>query len=299
MALVTIQVADAGPVAGVVIEFFDLSASFQTSGTSGSDGKVTVDLPDGTYDVGLYKPGISFPDGLPQRIIVSSLLENTFLIPCHVRTLPESMDPRKCKVSGYIVGVDGGRHKSRLLLSLATDLLVYDGNIVDLQSQTEVESDEDGYFEFELLRGRGYDISFIYLQSFLDIKAPAKLAAKVPDAPAVALDKLLFPVPVSAAFSHPVFLLPTGIDPNADVTVTVRWSDSSVRWIGFSWASLKILNSDNRVVEASMSGNSLVLKPLAAGVAAISIDRILPARVIFDPVEPFTSETLTVTVVEP
>jgi hypothetical protein len=301
MPLVTLLIKNdlqlSSPVTGVHVEFYGIDGLFQTTGVTDLNGSVTISLPDGTYDIGFYKPGVTILPKQPQRIVVDSLLTNSFLVRCHERLLPESSDPRKCRISGKIVGVDGGRNSSRLVVAPSTKLIVFDGNIVDLEKQTEMASDEYGYFEFDLLRKEPYEIYFLYLESFLGISPPAKLAIVVPDQPAIELHKLLFPVPVDATFLPALSVsLPLSATEDRSNTVSVLWNDNVDRWNSFAWAGVSIFNDNPLVADVSVSVGSITIKPLSPGVANISVKRLLPSIAHFDPIEPFISDTLILTV---
>lgn len=286
------------PIEGVVVEFYDaVSAAFQTSGLTSSLGEVTVLLPDGSYDVLMYKVGVTIVPKQPQRITVDSLLTNTFEVPGHVRSRPESIDPLRCTVSGSILGVDGKQAKHRLIFEPVKTVTILSGMVIAPYSRREVASTDDGYFEFELLRDTKYSAYFVFPQDLFGIQ-PGKLDVIVPDESWVALDVLLFPVPVNLTFSVLILSLVAGSPTDETVDVVLTYSDGSVREsMSSPWAYVKVTNTDGTVVEASISdAKKLRLKPLAPGVATITTERIIGDRALFDPVPGYVTDTIVVTV---
>jgi hypothetical protein len=302
MPLVTIRVSNdevvPERVQGILVEFYDLSAVFQTSGTTDVNGEVTVTLPVADYDVAFYKAGVSILPKQPQRIqvLTSPPNSNLFLVTCHEKVPPESTDPLRCTVFGKILGQDGGGTKSKIVFALVKEVSVLATNIIDILSRKEIHSDEEGYYEFELLRGQEYDVFFLYLDSFLGIPQTAKLCAIVPDSASVELHKLLFPIPLTADFSVNSKSVSLGSDPDESETLTVLWNDGSTRWASYAWTSLKVTNDHPEVAEIYVSSGTVIIKPLSAGTATVTVERVMSDAVQFDPIESFTSETMVVTV---
>lgn len=300
MPAVTVNIASdessPAPIQGVVVEFYNTSEVFQTSGTTSSGGSVTVTLPDGSYDLLFYKAGVTFSAQL-QRIVVDSLLTNSFAVTGHVRARPESIDPLRCTVSGTILGVDGKQAKHRLIFEPVKTVTILSSMIIAPYSRREVASTEDGYFEFELLRNTKYSAYFVFPQDLFCVQ-PGKLDIVVPDQPGVALDVLLFPVPVNLTFSVLTISLVSGDSIDETVDVVLTYSDGSVREsMSSPWAYVKVTNTDGTVVEASISAaKKLLLKPLAPGVATITTERIIGDRALFDPIPDYVTDTIVVTV---
>ena len=283
-------------VAGCVVEFYTTAGVFETSGTTDVNGEVTATLLAGFHDVLFYKQGLSILPKQPQRIEVLALpATNVFLVTGHARVRPESIDPLRCTVSGHILGADGKKTKSKLIFSTKKGLLVLSSNIIAPELQLNASSDDNGYFEFELLRGVCYSAYFTYLEVLLGMN-PGVLDILVPDQPSVTIDTLLFPVPVNMDFSANVKALVAGAGPNEDIDYTLTHSDGSVRNGGTPWAGITLTNTDSLVVEAALRDGKLCLTPLTAGVATITVVRSMSDRVLFDPVPVFQSEQVVVTV---
>ncbi len=298
MPVVTLTVMDdeivPAPVEDVVVEFYTAGAVFVTSETTDEDGLVTVTLPEDDYDVLFYRPGISILPKQPQRIEVQAT-DNDFTVTCHRRTLPETIDPRRTRVTGHFLGVDGGLAKERIVFTTKKDLLVYVTGVITLDGRFEVASNEEGYFDFELLRNTEYDVRFIHLDTLLG-QAAGKLCVKVPDGPAIELEKLLFPLPQSLSFSESAITLVAGAGPDESVQREVLFSDGSSRIGGVPWASITLTNTDNTVVEAAFRDGVLCLTPLSPGVATISSTRAISSYAFWEEVPAYVTDTIVVTV---
>lgn len=288
------------PIDDMVIEFYDsVSAVFQTSGVTSSTGEVTVTLPDGEYDVLLYKSGVTVLPRQPQRITVDSLLTNVFEVSAHPRIRPESIDPLRCTVSGSVVGVDGKQARHRLVFEPVRALTILSGMVVAPYSRREVVSNEDGYFEFELLRNTKYSAYFVFPQDLFS-QQPGKLDVITPNSPGIELDVLLFPVPVNLTFSSHIISLVAGTPSNETISVVLTYSDGSTREsMSSPWAYVMVTNTDASVVEASIAdAKKLVLKPLTQGTVTITTVRIISEdRAFFNPLPSYSTESVVVTVV--
>lgn len=286
------------PIEGVVVEFYDAtSAVFQTSGSTSSAGEVIATLPDGDYDVLLYKVGVTVLPKQPQQITVDTLLSNIFEVTAHPRVRPESIDPLRCTVSGFILGVDGKQAKHRLIFEPIKTVTILSHNIIAPYSRREVASSEDGYFEFELLRGTKYFAYFVFPQDLFGIQ-PGRLDVVVPDDPSIPLDALLFPVPVNLTFSVSVISLVAETPTDETTTVVLTFSDGSVReCLSSPWAYVSVTNTDASIVEASISDAKVLrLKPLTPGVATITTVRTISDLALFDPIPDYVTQSVVVTV---
>lgn len=286
------------PIEDVVIEFYtSASAIFQTSGSTSSSGETTVTLPDGDYDVLLYKTGVSFLPRQPQRITVDSLLTNTFEISAHPRVRPESIDPLRCTVSGSVLGVDGKQAKHRLVFEPVKTITILSHSIIAPYSRREIASTENGYFEFDLLRNTKYSAYFVFPQDLFGTQ-PGKLDVIVPNSPSVPLDDLLFPIPVNLTFSETAVTINSESLLDDTITVILTYSDGSVREsMSSPWAYVTVTNTEPTIVEASISdAKVLLLKPLTVGSATITTTRVISDRALFDPLPSYMTQSVVVTV---
>lgn len=286
------------PIESIVVEFYNsTTAVFQTSGATSSIGEVTVTLPDGSYDVLLYKVGVIILPKQPQLITVNSLLSNVFEIIGHPRIRPESIDPLRCTVSGFVLGVDGKQAKHRLIFEPVKALTVLSHMLIAPYSRREVASNENGYFEFELLRNVKYSAYFVFPQNLFGAQ-PGKLDIIVPDSPSIELDALLFPIPVNLTFSVSTITL-TANGPLDDTTeVELLYSDASVREsMSSPWAYVSVTNTDGDIVEASIADAKVLrLKPINPGSVTISTVRTISDRASFDPLPAYVTQSVVVTV---
>lgn len=284
------------PIQGVVIEFYNTSEIFQTSGVTSSIGKFVLTLPDGSYDLLFYKAGVSFANQL-QRIVVNHTLTNNFQITGHITTRPESIDPLRCTVSGFIVGVDGKQAKHRLIFEPVKTITVLSTLVIAPYFRKEVASDENGYFEFELLRNTKYSAYFVFPQDLFGTQ-PGKLDIITPNSSSVPLDVLLFPIPIHLTFSASTISLIAGGSQDTTISVVLTFSDGNVRnSMSSPWAYITTTNTDGNIVEASIADAQVLrLRPLQPGIVTISTTRFISDRAFFEPIPNYVTESVTVTV---
>lgn len=296
------------PIASVVVQVYTTLGVLVTSGTTGMDGAASFSLPDATYNVLFYKQGVSVLPRQPQQIVVDSLqISNNFLVTGHVSVLPESPDPLRCRVSGHLLGVDGlPTHDLRLSFRACPDLTVVGGNLlVSPQSQIEVPSTPDGYFQFDLLRGLKYTAYLRGVDKFpmLGID-PAALSVIGPPLPAMLLANLLFPLPVLVEFSQDSISIPLAGGPDGSATLgTITYSDGSSSGTSPSsrtqqppFATLNYVYSDPELFSIILANGSTQVTPYKTGTGTVTMVRTLPKAIFWDTPPSFTSETLTVTI---
>jgi hypothetical protein len=303
MPVTTIRIQNDLPahsrVAGVLVEFYDLAGVFQTSGTTDANGEVAVTLPAASYDVFMFKEGVTILPKQPQEIdVLDPPVENTFRVSCHVRELPESLDPVKCRVTGKVIGTGGGPSRDRLIFTPIKYLSVIGEDVLLPESRAEFAPDDLGNFDFELLRGQEYNCYFLHLESLFGGTENC-VKAIVPSAGGVQLDKLLFPLPVSLSFSESSISILLADGKNEDINYTIGYSDGSDsgdRPGGVLWASTKTDNSDATVVCAEILGGKLYLTPLAVGTVIVTTVRVLKQDVFWNSPPAYVSESIEVTV---
>lgn len=303
MATVTIRLlsdaAGTPPVEGASVYFYSTSGVLQTSGTTDEDGEVAVSLPDASYDVMFFLQGLSILPRQPQRIVVDSLLVNTFEVSGHVTVLPETTNPRKTRVSGFVIGGDGGGTKTVAMIVPVKGLLNVGGLVVLPESRFEVSSDEDGYFEFDLLRGMTYKAYFRDVDEFLG-RIPPAVDLIVPALPGIAFNDLFFPIPLQVGYSVDSLELTAGADADDSVEISIAYTDGNTneeRPGGVPWASLQFSSSDDSIVAVERLENTLILTPRAAGTATILVERTFISEVLWTDPPDLDSGVLTVTVV--
>jgi hypothetical protein len=291
----------------VLVRVFDLTGDFVTSATTNSSGEAVFDLPDDDYDLYFFKRNVSLLNSQPQRITVDSgdpdTPPNTFLVLAHETVMPESTDPLRCRISGTVLGGNGLPTKElQLTFGMCPEVAVLGGNVIAPQPTINARSDDEGYFEFDLLRGMRYRGFFPQLEKLFD-REPPEVRCIIPDLPALALQDLLFPVPVDAAFSVATLSLTAGaLPPDESVEATITYSDGSVNQDGIRptppwFTSISAVSSNDAVVTVEFQVDKLVITPVAAGTADITIVRtISPTYITYDPTPAFVTDVLTVTV---
>ncbi len=285
-------------IEGVAIEFYSTLGAFQTSGTTDEDGEVTVSLPADFYDIMFFKQGLSILPSQPQRFEVLSSGSNIFLVTGHLRLLPESSNPLKTKVSGYVLGGALGATRTRVSLSLVKQLTVVGPNPILPESRFEVSSDDDGYFEFELVRGMKYTAVFRDVDEFMQV-TPAFFTLLVPDSPGIAFDKLFFPLPVSLEFDDDTLSLVAGAVDDVSIGYFINYSDGSDtnnRPISVPWASLQAVSSNEEVATAVLEDGHLRIDPIAPGTTTISTIRHFNDAVLWTDPPGFETTEVVVTV---
>ena len=285
-------------VQGVLVEFYNLSGVFQTSGTTDGNGEVSVTLAVAQYDVFMAKPGVSILPKQPQRIdVLAAPASNLFLVSAHERVLPESSSTTRCRVTGYFLDPGGRRMQKppRLSISLVKSLTVLGGEVVSPIDVLDVSADQNGYFDFELIRGATYKAYIGFLDEFFGI-IPAQFKLCVPDLPGLELSKLFFPVPVGVEFSDDELDIELVDGCNESITYEQVYSDETAHPGGVPWSFIRLTNSNPEVVQAGLQDGKLVVIPLAAGTTTLSTERVISEVASYVPAPAFTPTTVVVTV---
>lgn len=302
IAKVIIESDDPAPVLvdGLTVRFFTTLGAFVTSGVSDGSGEVNVDIPDADYHLYFFKQGVSINAGMPQLITIDAadtdVPPNNFKVIVHVASLPEAINPIQCRISGYIMGADGEPTKGgRITLGATLETGVLSGNVVAPQHSVGATPNEDGYYEFNLLRNVDYCLYFHNLETLLGSEPPV-LNVKVPDLPALDVSALMFPVPIDASFSTNVLALTAGDPEDDSIEVAVTYSDASVRLAGSDIATVSSASDDEDVALVALQSGKVLVTPVSVGVANITITRTILSTIYFDPTPVFVTETLAVTV---
>lgn len=283
-------------IAGAAVEFYNTAGVFQTSGTTDTNGSTTVTLPAADYDVLIFKVGVSVLPHQPQRItVLTQTPPNVFSITGHVRTMPESTNPNLCRVSGYLIDIQG-RAKPNVKITVGPlfELIDIASQLVDPDGMITVVSDSNGYVEFDLIRGINYEAFFIEKVEWKQV-APGRLYILAPDLPAVRLDFLLFPIPVNVAFSVDTLSVPSGtID--STIVLTVAYSDGNPRQLPLPWGTYQLILSSPDIFDYTVAGSALVITGKSPGTATLTAIRDPIVTSYWNPAPPFVADILTVTV---
>ncbi len=271
---------------GATVYFYNTTGVFQTSGVTDSDGIATVTLPDASYDIYIYLQ--SFALIQPQRIVIDSLLENSFSVTGHLRTLPEPMDTNLCRVSGFLVDVSVQpiRYVDLVFSQKVMNIVVT--NFLGYNIPFTIKSDKNGYFEFDLIRGLKYDVSYEMFDSYLEVK--------VAEIPAVHLHSLLFPIPAAITLSATTLTATAG-HPNTTITYDIIFTDYNHDVApGNRWSSVKAVSSNPSVASAEFTDGTLTVAPSSSGTATITFTRMFDPNYYWRNIPAFVSPSLVVTV---
>lgn len=261
---------------GVVVRVYDATgATLITSGTTGTplpDGHVEFSLngtaapTPTTYQLRFYQSGTSFSS--PQFIEVysppvgSPTGTNTFEIEAHEHVMPEATDPLLCRASAYFVHPDGLAFKG------ADFHFIYCGKPQMLNARgvlgerRAVRTDATGYASIDLIRGAAYRVTAESLED-------TQREVLVPDAPAVNMAHLLFPIITIIDWTPPATLVigtPVVLEPD------VYASDGRLL-DGTAYDDLIYAVDDPTVISVLVSSESITLTPLAAGTTTLRVTR--------------------------
>ncbi len=263
---------------------YTTGAVFVTSGITNSSGVITISLADGSYDLLFFSYGFSVVQ--PQRIVVDSSLINHFLITGHMRTMPESLNPDLCRVSGYIYGPDGKPRKdatTRFNQKKRNEIV--SGNEV-LNIPISFHSDENGYFQFDLYRE-------MLFESYID-GYEHKLYSKVPNYPSVDLFKLLFPLQV--LITHPGTMTTTLSSGPISGSFTVYYNDGNTGLLHNEFSKILYTLDNPDILAVTFTKTQVDIIPYATGTCHITFSRIIDEHYIWRQPDPFVASTLTITI---
>ncbi len=276
MALETLRVTvlsdDVTPVAvqDVVVRVYNAAGStLITQDTTDDDGVVEFELNGGTvpieYQLRFFYSGGTLPRAV--RVDVTSPpgvgATNQFEVTAHLFTLPEATDPTLCRASGRVVGPDGRPRRGvdmHFIPVLGAPAMANERLV--LGERVAVKTDADGYVEIDLFREACYTVTVEGHENTLR-------EVEVPDAPAVNIGKLLFPIveriewsptpPYTVAVEGMITIYPEVISSTgialADLGSDVSWyvDDESI-------ASIRVLGDRIEVHGQSVGTTTLRVK---------------------------------------
>jgi hypothetical protein len=278
------QGVPADPVSGVLVRVYDsLGAAVVTEGTTDADGLVQFMLdgesPPTRYQLRTYKAGVAIPN--PKYIDVYGTISesptgtNTFILnDANVFTHPQSMDPKLCRLSGYIRDPAGRYRPGRDIHFIYRYHPLVVGDELILGEKVAVRTDRNGYIEVDLWRNGCY-------RAVIESHENAGRNIFVPDLPAANINHVLFPRPHRVIFD-PAPPWAIAVDDELEVDVQVELSSGYV-----------IDGTAQEDVEFSVEGDGvslqvlddrLVLRRSAAGTAALRITRLITS-ISYDPDE--------------
>lgn len=306
MAIETVEISvytdDVVPVLldDVVVRVFDeAGATFITSGMTGDveAGRVQFSLngeaaPAPTrYQLRFFIEGGSIPS--PQYIDVYSPPEdaptgaNNFEITASVAALPNAVDPRLCRASGYIKGPDG-RPKRGIdahFIPCFNPLVV--GGVGILGERVAARTDKDGYISIDLYRNAKY---LATVESHENIQREVS----VPDRSSVNISHLLFPVVVAIEFD---VVGPWEIDSGESLEVVPTVTTSAfVELEAPAAEDVQYTVADRSVATVEISTGKLIIYGHAVGTTTLTVSR-KDASIIYIPDTGIDGGTVTINVV--
>lgn len=266
------------PVEGVTVHLYDETNTYrQATGVTDAAGEVTfTGLTAGTYVLRLCGKSIHAEISSPQTVNVKDPpISNVFEGTAETFEAPVSMNPEACRIYGWFTWPNmRPRQVAMHIFSTEDPVWVATGweSLGDLFS---LASDENGYLEFDLVRGGLYAA---HVAGYMD----EPIVFRVPDQENVLLTDLLFPIPDTFVFdpAGPLALL-VGDDPvtledsyldlssgfRVDAgTMEANVEDSVLRWVEYS-------SSDESVATAVPGVYGMPkITPVGAGVATITAE---------------------------
>lgn len=183
--LVVDTTLSANPLEGVTVKILtEDGTSVVAQPVTDVNGLVTQLLSTGIYQVRFFKFGVTFTT---QLIEILPAVVNQFKVRGEVYTYPQSTDTRICIASGFFRTPSGGLAKGVDVHFIAkfNPLLLEDAAI--MPERVTQRTNKEGYMEVPLIRFGQYEATVEGMEDYLRVVC-------VPDAPAVNIGNLLFPV---------------------------------------------------------------------------------------------------------
>lgn len=281
------------PVDAVTVFVFSEDGStFIESGETDSDGEVVFELPNEIYWVRFFKQGFSFAKKLSIEVTEDSDFE---VGGQNLEVRPPATQNNLCRVSGYVMNA-GGQHLPDVTAEFAISdyARISAGRMVGAE-KVITYSDEDGYFEFDLLRGARYDA---VVESFGD----QVFHILVPDLSFTHFTDLIWPFVARVELSASSVSL--GVGDTEDVTavgvlssgVEGRFPSAESMKDPDTWRLIvSAKSSDTQVATVAQNDEVLTITAVGAGTCEIQFTpRITAARRL--PVSTVELDTISVTV---
>jgi hypothetical protein len=180
----TTDITKATALADVTVFIFTADGSiFLDSGTTGADGEVVFELPDSTYWVRFFKAGFSFDKRLSVEITEDGIYD---VGGDNLDTQPPATQANLCRVSGFVVGAAGQRLPDVTVEFMLTDYARITAGMATGNAKIIAVSDDDGYYEFDLIRGARYEV---VVESY----GEQVFVIAVPDVPSTGFTRLIWP----------------------------------------------------------------------------------------------------------
>lgn len=284
------------PVSGVTVFVYDATGTtLITSGSTNSSGLVQFMLNGATptptrYQLRTYKSGISSPQPLYLEVYSppddAPTGANRFLIRVNVFTLPQSIDPHLCRVSGYFKGPDG-RPAPGIDVHFITRFnpLVVDGVGV-FGERKAVRTDKNGYLQVDLWRKGCY-------RAVIQGHENVGRNVYVPDLPAVNAMYLLFPRVSGVTFTPPG---PWSLAVGQELQLLTQVTLTSGHVVVGTAAEDVSYSTPGEQASVNVLEDRIVLRGAVPGVSTLKVERT-DSSLAYEPDTGITGDGITYTVV--
>lgn len=262
---VTNPTPSALPIQGTVVKILSPDGVLvYGQATSDSEGHAGFLLPSGQeYQARFYRFATSFTNPLLFNVL-DPPATNTFNVKGATLTPPVPTDARLCTAYGYFRTVTGAPAVGVDIQLIAQFHPILLEGAAALTERAIVRTDKNGYAQVNLIRLGHYQATIAGCEDMTR-------TLRVPDAPNVNLPDLCFPVVSSIVLDPPPpYALTVGVD--LIVTPTVLTSDGNTL-CGIAMGDVIYRSGDTAVAAVLPTGNTLVLRGLAAGTTTLDFFR--------------------------
>jgi hypothetical protein len=234
---VDIKVVDttpsASPLAGVTVKIMSQDGRLVFGQpVTDANGIVALLMPTGIFQLRFFKFGVTFSAQLIEVLPAPQV--NTFKVKGETYVYPQSTDTRICIAAGIFRTPTGGIARGIDMHFIAKwSPIILDGSAIMPERVTQ-RTNNEGYAEVPLIRFGQYDVTIEGMEDY-------QRCISVPNAPAVNIANLLFPVinlitfeepgPYMIAVGEDLVLTPhvfaSDLNEMADITSDVLWTTAN------------------------------------------------------------------------
>ena len=238
---------------------------FFGDGVSDENGIAQFLLPAaGVYQLRFFAFGMKIKNPIYIEVLdtTSEPATQGFIVKCDLTSLPTSVDPHFCRLSGFFRGITGVK-AAGIKLSFVPEFfpLVMNGAAI-IKDTVYATTDKNGWVSIDLVRGAMYNARVETIESISQRIA-------IPDESSWNIVDVLFPQVRSLSFTG----LPTevAIGQTVDVPVAVTMTDSVVVTPHTTYVSVS--SSDPNILDAYLENDYIRLMGRSAGTVTITFKR--------------------------
>jgi hypothetical protein len=277
------KTGDESPLEGVLVRLYpDGLLTLFDEGTTDSAGVAEFLLPAGTYQVRVYRPGVTFPR--PVSIVVTA--PGAFDVIGAMRLLETPTNPRLCRVGGYILRANGEAARGVPVdVALVESPRMIDENLY-LQERQRLLTDNTGWIETSLLRCHTYSVRHLNFDETLT------RTIYVPDVPSFSWNKLVM------SRIEQVLLSPAGpyeLAAGQELLLDATRLYTDLRRLAGVTEDVYLSSSNPVVMSVTPEGTKVRLRALTAGSASVLATRY-DSTIVHIPNTPVAVPAATVTV---